>query len=77
MCWNTALEKPMTDATDTSSDAAQAVARNLDAAKVRANQAADYLTLSINADPVKAMLVTAAISALLTGLLIALTGGRR
>lgn len=58
-------------------DAMNAASKNLDATKTRANQAADYLTLSINADPVKAVLITAAISALVTGLLLAVLNGDR
>lgn len=59
-------------------DAMNAASKNLDATKARASQAADYLTLSVNADPIKAVVITAALSALVTGLvLMVLNSDRR
>jgi len=56
---------------------ADAAGRKLDDTKVRVDQLANYLTLSINADPIKAVVVTAGISALVTALLVAAMGGGR
>ncbi|HYP83247.1 hypothetical protein [Variovorax sp.] len=56
---------------------ADAAGKKLDSTKVQVDQLANYLTLSINADPIKAVLVTAGASALLTALLVAAMGGGR
>lgn len=58
-------------------DAMNAASKNIDATRTKVNQAADYLALSIKADPIKAVLFAAAISALLAGLLVAVMGNNR
>jgi hypothetical protein len=58
-------------------EATNAAGKKLDGAKTHVDQLANYLTLSINADPIKAVVVTAGLSALLTALFVASLGGRR
>lgn len=58
-------------------DAVNATGKKIDSAKSQVDQIADYLTLSVNADPVKAVLLTAALSAVLTAVFLAALNGRR
>ena len=51
-------------------DAVNAAGKKIDAAKSQLHQTAQYLTKAINDEPVKAVLITAALSAVITALLV-------
>jgi ElaB/YqjD/DUF883 family membrane-anchored ribosome-binding protein len=51
-------------------DAVNAAGKKIDAAKSQLGQTADYLTKAINDEPVKAVLITAALSSVITALLV-------
>ncbi|MEJ8859974.1 hypothetical protein WKW79_35875 [Variovorax robiniae] len=67
------------DAVDTgrtyAKDAVNAAGKKIDAAKSQLDQTAQYLTKAINDEPVKAVLITAALSAVVTALLISAVRG--
>ncbi|MEJ8852182.1 hypothetical protein [Variovorax rhizosphaerae] len=67
------------DAVDTgrayAKDAVNAAGKKIDAAKSQLDQTAQYLTKAINDEPVKAVLISAALSAVITALLISAVRG--
>lgn len=73
------LKELANQATDTGRTYAEDAinATGIATAKTKIDLIADYLTLSINADPIKTVLVTAALSALVTSVLISAIGSRK
>ena len=63
------------DAADTgrafARDAVNAAGKKIDSAKSQLSQTTDYLTQAIHDEPVKAVIISAAVSSLLTALVIA------
>ncbi|MEJ8851840.1 hypothetical protein [Variovorax rhizosphaerae] len=70
----TDVKRVANDAVDTgrtyAKDAVNAAGKKIDAAKSQLDQTAQYLAKAINDEPVKAVLITAALSAVITALLI-------
>jgi len=56
-------------------EAVNAAGKKIDSVKTQMGQTTEYLTKAINDEPVKAVLITAALSAGLTALLISATRG--
>jgi len=54
-------------------DAVNAAGKKIDSAKSQISQTTDYLTKAINDEPVKAVLITAVVSSLITALLLSTT----
>lgn len=69
------------DALDTgrayAKDAVNAAGKKIDSVKSQVTQTTDYLTKAINDEPVKAVLIAAAVSSVITALLISATRSDR